>query len=81
MGSVIHLNGHDYYQAAEAAARLGGDVVPRMIWDWKRRRLITGYRVGRAVYFRYDQLVEVEFDTRTARGGRPRTANLTSANA
>lgn len=64
--------GIEYVTAHEAADRLGPDIVPNMIRDWKRRRLVTGYRVGKVTYYRADELVEVEYVLRDGGKGRPR---------
>lgn len=69
---MIAVEGIEYVTASEAPDRLGADVVPAMVWDWKRRRLVTGYRVGREVYYRLDELIEVEYVLRVAGKGRKR---------
>lgn len=64
--------GIEYVTAQEAADRLGPDIVPAMIRDWKRRRLVTGYKIGAVMYYRLAELVEVEFVLRDSGRGRPR---------
>jgi hypothetical protein len=74
---MIYVNGLSYVTAAEAPASLGPDITAALVRDWKRRRLITGYRVGRETWYRLDELVEVEYVLRNSRTGRPRRAART----
>lgn len=53
-----------YVTAREAPAYLGADVSEAMVNKWHSRRMVTGYRVGREVLFRLDELKEVEGVTR-----------------
>jgi hypothetical protein len=71
---VIEVEGIRYVTATEAPDHLGADIVPAMIRDWKRRRLITGYRVGKVTYYRLDELIEVEYVLRDSGKGRRRRA-------
>jgi hypothetical protein len=61
-----------YITAVEVSDHLGPDVVPDMLRDWQRRRLITGYRVGKATYYRIDEVREVEYVLRSGGRGRKR---------
>lgn len=72
---MITIGRCDYIRATEAPDHLGADITADRIRDWKRRRLITGYPVGRATYYRLDELIEVEYVTRTTPEGRPRRAS------
>lgn len=53
-----------YVSATEAPEFCGPDVTRDMVYEWRKRRLVTGYRVGREVLFRLDELKEVEGVTR-----------------
>jgi hypothetical protein len=61
-----------YVTATEAPDWLGDDVTVDMVNKWHRRRKVTGFRVGREVFFRLDELREVEQVTRDTPGGHPR---------
>lgn len=61
-----------YVTATEAPDWLGDDVTVDAVNKWHTRRMVTGYRVGRLVYFRLDELREVEQVTRDTPSGRPR---------
>jgi hypothetical protein len=61
---VIEVEGIRYVTATEAPDHLGADVTPGMVAMWRQRRMITPYRVGREVYYRLDELIEVEYVTR-----------------
>lgn len=69
---MLEVNGQRYITAVEAPEYLGSDVKSSRVHDWKRRRLVTGYKMGGLVWFRLDELIEVEFITRRSPGGRPR---------
>lgn len=62
----------EYVTAQEAADRLKPDVNTGMIYQWHSRRMITGYRVGRIVWFRWSEIEEVEYVTRRRPQGHPR---------
>jgi hypothetical protein len=62
----------EYVTAQDGADRLGSDINPGMIYQWHSRHMVTGYKVGKIVWFRWDELQEVEYVTRTTRAGRPR---------
>jgi hypothetical protein len=55
-----------YVTATEAPEWLGDDVTSGMVAMWRHRHMITPYRVGREVYYRLDELREVEQVTREA---------------
>jgi hypothetical protein len=63
-----------YVTATEAPAyfsrRVG--VTKGTVATWHKNREITGYRIGREVYFRLSELQDVEYAKRMTRGGRPR---------
>lgn len=64
-----------FVTATEAPSYLGPDVSVSMVNKWRQRRMVTGYRVGREVLFRLDELKEVERATRrSVKGGRPRSS-------
>jgi hypothetical protein len=69
---VIEVEGIRYVTATEAPDHLGADITRDMIYKWRKRRKITGYRVGKEVYHRLDELIEVEYVTRGTPDGRPR---------
>lgn len=71
MAPVIEVDGVEWVTADEARAQLGDDVTPEMIRAWKHSGRVTGHRVGRTGYYRLDQLLTAERDTRHAQK-RPR---------
>jgi hypothetical protein len=63
-----------YVTATEAPDHFSPSLKVRKgtVAQWHHDREVTGYRIGRQVYFRLDELQEVEYVKRTTRGGRPR---------
>lgn len=72
---MIGPDGVDYVTTAEACERLGPDINPALIRDWARRKLIhpAGRHPGRAMIYRWVEVVEAEKSTRLERVGRPRS--------
>lgn len=78
MTEPIVLYGVRWGTAELVNDRLGADVTPPVLEQWKRRGLIRGVVIGRgptrqAVY-RLDDCEEAEMLTRTSGRGRPRKA-------
>lgn len=61
-----------YISATEAPGYLGPDVTPGMVYKWRQRHMVNGYKVGREVYYRLDELKEVEGVLRRRGLGRKR---------
>jgi hypothetical protein len=71
---MLEVDGQRFVTAREVGGGLvlGADISEDAVNQWHRRRKITGYRVGREVFFRLDELREVEQVVRESPGGRPR---------
>jgi hypothetical protein len=70
---VIHVNGVNYVTADEGAEWLGADINPPMIRQWGSRHMVNRYRVAGRTYYSIEELIEVEYVTRTSRAGRRRS--------
>lgn len=58
------IDGVEWLTASEARQQLGSDITPELLRDWKRRHLIRGVRIGRHGYYRRDDLIAAEHQTR-----------------
>lgn len=70
---MLEIEGQRFVTATEVGrGYIGGDVTMAMVAMWRKRRMVTPYRVGREVFYRLDELKEVEQATRDTPRGRPR---------
>lgn len=60
------VDGVEWATGAEVVARLGPDVSLALLRDWRRRRLIRGYRVGRLAWYALVDCEGAEHRTRTS---------------
>lgn len=79
------VGGVEYVTTTDACERLAPDVTPRMLRDWKLQGLIDVARnpagepirmpspKGAQNVYRWLDVVETEYATRTSKGGRPRS--------
>jgi hypothetical protein len=47
----------DRYLSGDEAQKLLGNVSSVTLWEWRRKRIITGYRIGNKVMYKYSELM------------------------
>lgn len=47
----------DRYVSGEEAQKLLGNVSSVTLWEWRNKKIITGYRIGNKVMYKYSELM------------------------
>jgi Helix-turn-helix domain len=47
----------DRYLSGDEAQKLLGNVSSVTLWEWRKRKIITGYRIGNKVMYKYSELM------------------------
>ena len=47
----------DRYVSGDEAQKLLGNVSGVTLWEWRKKRIITGYRIGSKVMYKYSELM------------------------
>jgi hypothetical protein len=47
----------DRYVGTDEARKLLGGVSSPTLWEWRNKRIITGYRIGNKVMYKYSELM------------------------
>ncbi len=47
----------DRYVSGEETQKLLGDVSGVTLWEWRKKKIITGYRIGNKVMYKYSELM------------------------
>ncbi len=47
----------DRYVSGDEAQKLLGNVSSVTLWEWRKKRIITGYRIGNKVMYKYSELM------------------------
>jgi hypothetical protein len=47
----------DRYVSGEETQKLLGDVSGVTLWEWRKKKIITGYRIGSKVMYKYSELM------------------------
>jgi hypothetical protein len=47
----------DRYVSGDEAQKLLGNVSSVTLWEWRKKQIITGYRIGTKVMYKYSELM------------------------
>jgi hypothetical protein len=47
----------DRYLSGDEAQKLLGNVSSVTLWEWRKKKIITGYRIGNKVMYKYSELM------------------------
>ena len=47
----------DRYVSGDEAQKLLGNVSGVTLWEWRKKQIITGYRIGNKVMYKYSELM------------------------
>jgi hypothetical protein len=47
----------DRYLSGDEAQKLLGNVSGVTLWEWRKKKIITGYRIGNKVMYKYSELM------------------------
>jgi Helix-turn-helix domain len=47
----------DRYVSGDEAQKLLGNVSSVTLWEWRKKKIITGYRIGSKVMYKYSELM------------------------
>lgn len=47
----------DRYLSGEETQKLLGNVSGVTLWEWRKKKIITGYRIGNKVMYKYSELM------------------------
>lgn len=48
----------DRYLSGDEAQKLLGNVSSVTLWEWRKKKIITGYRIGNKVMYKYSELMD-----------------------
>ena len=48
----------DRYLSGEETQKLLGGVSSVSLWEWRKKRIIQGYRIGNKVFYKYSELMQ-----------------------